>query len=225
MVRQLIGLALIVLALAARPDVNAAFDAFWAAESPEATAAALDDILKSGITFDGAYGRLKQGRTYTAAPTGMVRLSSRLQPGSIDHHFVLNIPASYDPAKKYQVRFQLHGGVGGRFSNEPPPNAGGPGSTAALEGPGDVAQIYIVPFSWNASPWWSTDQVLNLHAILDLAKRSYNLDQNRVVVSGVSDGGTGAYYVAMRDTTPYASFLPLNGYVLGLRHTELAAGD
>jgi hypothetical protein len=26
--------------------------------------------------------------------------------------------------------------------------------------------------------------------------------------------GTSAYYVAMRDTTPYASFLPLNGYIM-----------
>ena len=26
----------------------------------------------------------------------------------------------------------------------------------------------------------------------------------------------GAYYVAMRDTTPYASFLPLNGHILVL---------
>ena len=48
----------------------------------------------------------------------------------------------------------------------------------------------------------------------------YNVDENRVVVSGVSDGGTGAYYVAMRETTPFASFLPLNGYWM-----VLASGD
>ena len=32
----------------------------------------------------------------------------------------------------------------------------------------------------------------------------------------MSDGGTGAYYVAMRETTPFASFLPLNGYCMVL---------
>jgi hypothetical protein len=221
MVRQLIGVLLIALVFAGRPDVNAAFDAFWAADSPEAAAAVVDDVVKSGVTFDEAVRRLKQGRRYGMQPTGMVRLTSRLQPGSIDHHFALNIPASYDPAKRYQVRFQLHGGVGGRFSNEPPPNAGGPGSLIAPEGPGDRGQIYIVPFAWNASPWWSTDQVLNLHAILDIAKRRYNIDENRVVVSGVSDGGTGAYYLAMRDTTPYASFLPLNGFFLVLANGDI----
>ena len=69
-----------------------------------------------------------------------------------------------------------------------------------------------MPYAWDAAPWWSDDQVLNLADILDAAKRTYNIDENRVVVSGVSDGGTGAYYVAMRETTPFASFLPLNGF-------------
>jgi len=43
-------------------------------------------------------------------------------------------------------------------------------------------------------------------------------------VAGVSDGGTGAYYVAMRDTTPYASFLPLNGYIMVLANGEIDDG-
>jgi hypothetical protein len=55
-------------------------------------------------------------------------------------------------------------------------------------------------------------------------KRRYNIDENRVVVAGVSDGGTGAYYIAMRDTTPYASFLPLNGYVMVLANGEVDDG-
>ena len=52
-------------------------------------------------------------------------------------------------------------------------------------------------------------------------KRTYNVDENRVVVAGVSDGGTGAYYVAMRDTTPYASFLPLNGFIMILANPSV----
>ena len=222
MPRHLIGVLLIALALTPRTDATAAFEAFWTAESPEAAARLIDGVVTSGVTFDDAYRRLRQGRTYTPQPTGMIRLTNRTGgPGSIEHHFAVNIPAAYDPSRKYQVRFQLHGGVGGRQSNVPPDNAGGVG---ALEGPGDVAQVYIVPFSWNASPWWSSDQVVNLHGILDIAKRRYNIDENRVVVSGVSDGGTGAYYLAMRETTPYASFLPLNGYWLVLSNPDIQRG-
>jgi hypothetical protein len=50
------------------------------------------------------------------------------------------------------------------------------------------------------------------------------VDENRVVVSGVSDGGTGAYFVAMRDSTPYASFLPLNGFVMVLGNPDIDDG-
>ena len=127
-------------------------------------------------------------------------------------NYWLTIPAAYDPAKKYQVRFQLHGGV-----MRPESTLRGDG-VVRLAG---AEQIYISPAGWSEAPWWSDQQVASLRAILEDVKREYNVDENRVVLSGVSDGGTGAYYVAMRDTTPYASFLPLNGYVLVLRSPEL----
>jgi hypothetical protein len=83
----------------------------------------------------------------------------------------------------------------------------------------------VIPYAWSGSPWWSDDEVDNLHAIVDAVKQRYNVDENRVVVSGVSDGGTGAYYVAMRDTTPYASFLPLNGYWMVLASRDVDDGE
>jgi hypothetical protein len=113
------------------------------------------------------------------------------------------------------VRIQLHGGVS-RESNEPR----GDGTIGALAGD---EQIYIIPYGWRDAPWWSEEQIANLRAILDTVKRTYNVDENRVALAGVSDGGTGAFYVAMRDATPYASFLSLNGFVIVLR--SVVAGD
>jgi hypothetical protein len=129
----------------------------------------------------------------------------------------LNIPESYDPARQYQVRFQLHGGVM-RPSNQPR----GDGSIGALAG---TKQIYIIPYAWADAPWWNDVQIDNLETILDTVKRTYNVDENRVVMCGVSDGGTGAFYFAMRDTTPFASFLPLNGNMLVLRSEDTRSGD
>jgi hypothetical protein len=45
-----------------------------------------------------------------------------------------------------------------------------------------------------------------------------------VVLSGVSDGATGAYFVAMRETTPFASFLPLNGFIMVLSSSQIDDG-
>ena len=196
--------------------VDAAFEKFWAAKSPNDAERTLDDVIKTGITFDEAWRRLKTGRTYTNQKTGIVMLSNRTKDG-VEHFYALNVPANYNPARRYQVRFQLNGGVGGRQTNQPRGNGESP-----LPG---AEQIYVVPYSWDASPWWSDDQVSNLQGIVDAVKRMYNVDENRIVVAGVSDGGTGAYYIGMRDTTPYASFLPLNGFIMVLANPDIDDGQ
>jgi hypothetical protein len=201
---------------AATPAIDAAFQRFFDAPTARDAAAVVDDVAKSGVSFDDAYTRLKRGRTYAAAKTGQVWMTNRT-PDDVEHRFAVNVPDSYDPAKKYQARVQLHGGVMMRRTGTPPANAGGIGQLAGADG-----QIYIVPFAWETEPWWSDDQILNLRAIIDRAKRDYNIDENRVVLSGVSDGGTGTYFVAMRDTTPYASFLPLNGFIMVLAASDIA---
>ena len=193
-----------------------AFQRFWNAKSPEQAERLVKDVVETGVTFDEAYRRLKAGRGYSAQPAGIVKLSHKAKNG-IEYFYALNVPTNYDPAKRYQVRFQLHGGVGGRENNQPRGTGESP-----LQG---AEQIYVVPYSWNDSPWWSDDQVENLGAITDLVKRSYNIDENRVVVAGVSDGGTGAFYIAMRDTTPYASFLPLNGFLMVIANSGIDQGQ
>src|SRR6185436_1928113 len=106
-------------------------------------------------------------------------------------------------------------GVMMRETSEP---RSGRGRGGPLEG---AEQIYVVPTSWRDAPWWGQAQLENLDAILDSIKRSYNVDENRVALSGVSDGATGLYYMAMRDTTPFASYLPLNGFLMVLANDRL----
>jgi predicted esterase len=206
----------LLVALSSVRGQDAAFQKFFAADSPAAAARVADNIAKTNITFDEALRRLKAGRTYTTQKTGVIQLKNRTSDG-IEHYYSVNIPPGYDPAKRYQVRFQLHGGIGGRSDNKPRGN-GEIGSLAGAE------QIYVLPYSWDQAPWWGDDQVLNLSAIVDTLKRTYNVDENRVVVSGVSDGATGAYFIAMRETTPYASFLPLNGFIAVLANEEIDDG-
>ena len=64
--------------------------------------------------------------------------------------------------------------------------------------------------------WWSSTQVDNVARILDWLKRTYNIDENRVYLTGSSDGGTGVYYMAFRDPTAWASFVPMIGNMLVL---------
>src|SRR5438034_749284 len=93
------------------------FQKFWEAQSPSDAERIADEIVKSGVTFDEAMLRLKAGRTYAAQKTGILKLSNHAN--GVEHFYAVTVPANYDPARRYQVRFQLHGGVGGRESNQP----------------------------------------------------------------------------------------------------------
>jgi acetyl esterase/lipase len=197
--------------------VDAAFQKFWDARSPAEAAKVVDGVIKSNVSYDDALRRLKQGRPYAPQKPGVVMTTNRTDD-KVEHYYAVNVPAAYDPARKYQVRFQLHGGVMGRTTNQPR-NSGEIGALAGAE------QFYVIPYSWSDAPWWTEDQVLNMNAIVDSLKRTYNIDENRIAVSGVSDGGTGAYYLAMRDTTPFASFLPLNGFIMVLANADNGIRD
>jgi predicted esterase len=214
-VARIVALLACVLSLrlfAASSAIDQAFEQFWNASSPDASARTIEAIVKTGVTFDDAWARLKKGRTYRAdVPRGVVKLTHRI--GADEFPYQLDVPESYDPARKYQVRIQLHGGVG---RPDAAPRGNGIGALAGVE------QIYVLPTAWAAAEWWTDRQLENLHEILDSVKRTYNVDENRVALSGVSDGGTGTYYFSMRDSTPFASFLPLNGAVAVLRSSNVS---
>ena len=199
---------------AAEKDIDAVFKRFWDARTPQDAARVVADIAASGVSFDEALARFKAGRPYAAnVPKGVVRASYHVN--GVEYFYALNIPASYDPARRQQVRIQLHGGVS-REENGPR----GDGTIGALAG---AEQIYIIPYAWRDAPWWGEEQIANLRTLIDKVKRTYNVDENRVALAGVSDGGTAAFYIAMRDTTPFASFLSLNGFVMVL--PSVVAGD
>jgi hypothetical protein len=197
--------------------VDTAFQKFWDARSPAEAARVVDAVIKSGVTYEDALRRLKQGRSYAPQKPGVMMTTNKTDV-KVEHYYAVTVPAGYDPSRHYQLRFQLHGGVMGRSTNQPR-NSGDIGALAGAE------QFYVIPYGWTEAPWWSDDQLLNMNAIVDALKRTYNIDENRVVVSGVSDGGTGAYYLAMRETTPFASFLPLNGFIMVLANIDTGIHD
>jgi len=52
---------------------------------------------------------------------------------------------------------------------------------------------------------------------------TYNIDENRVSLLGISDGGSGVYFHAARNTTPYAAFLPFIGHAAVINNPRIGA--
>ena len=67
------------------------------------------------------YARLQQGRTYLDEKRGEYSLRWKSKSGPYFNN-VVDVPSDYDPAQKWMLRVQLHGGVG-----RPSPNTQAPG--------------------------------------------------------------------------------------------------
>src|SRR5262245_5106194 len=185
----LAAVAIGVSAFAGSPAAgDVALTKFLSAKTSLEAQQAVAAVVASGVSFDEAFARVKRGRTYSAnVPRGVTRMSRRV--GRETFYFDVDVPKTYDPAKKYQVRVQLHGGVGGQLTSTPRPD----GLVGQLQGD---EQIYVMPYAWTGAPWWSVTQLRNLRAILDTLQRLYSIGANRVALAGVAHGATATYSLA-----------------------------
>ena len=204
-------------ATTANDTIDSAFAAFWSADDVRGAEKAAQRLVDSGADFDAVWTRLRAGRTYTKAATGVHEMPTTVGGTRLDN--IVDVPADYDPAKKWALRVQLHGGVG-----RPAPRPGAPDERPLANNriPGE-SQIYLHPRAWAGSEWWRPNQVDNVFTLIDAVKRLYNVDESRVYVTGISDGGTGVYYLAMRAATLWATCMPLNGHPLVLANPTVGA--
>jgi predicted esterase len=186
---------------------------FWRASTPVQQQLAAELLLAMTTDVDTLYGWLRKGPQFSAAvPRGYQELS-RSGPDGLRFPYVVLIPDSYDPARPYPVEFMLHGGVG-----RPLPEEGGGWWRRGYDELRREDRITVVPAAWDEAFWWFPNQADNVPAILREIKRLYNVDDNRVTLTGVSDGGTGAYFFAFMQPTEWAAFLPYIGHPGVLRN-------
>ena len=196
------------------------FERFFAAESVD-DAVVVGAQIAAAVDFDTSYAWLKKGRAYFNEKRGEYSLRWRSKTGPFFNN-VVDVPADYDPSRKWPLRVQLHGGVG-----RPSPNAVPPGRQAPKPGeqparaPNRIEgekQIYLHPSGWAQAQWWDEEQVDNILRAVDALKRKYNIDESLIYITGISDGGTGVYYLALKEPNLWSSYLPLNGSLGVLRN-------
>jgi dienelactone hydrolase len=196
--------------------LDLAMRAFWDADDQGATERAVKQVLASGAGFDEIRARLKAGRPYATQKTGRVELPSRDHGLALDN--LVEIPAEYNPARAWPLRVSLHGGVG----REAPGPGDPPARPLTNRVPG-AGEIVLHPRAWAQSQWWNHGQVENITRLVERVKRDYNVDESRIYITGISDGGTGVYFFAMRMATPWAACMPLNGHPLVIANPDTGA--
>ena len=209
----LLAASVLVSAQSQPSTLDSALRGFWSAETVERRAAAVSGVLASGASYDDLARRLKAGREYRPARTGRVNLPTGDRGLALDN--VLEVPADYVPSRSWPLRVALHGGVG-----RPAPGPNDPPARALTNRIPIAGELVLHPRAWSGSEWWTSGQVENIAKLVDRVKHDYNVDESRVYVTGISDGGTGVYFLAMRAATLWAACLPLNGHPLVLANPD-----
>ena len=193
--------------------LDAALERFWASATEAEFAAASSEILALDPDIQSVWRRLRAGRAYRDdVPTGR-QLLTRANRDGVEHPYVVLVPDSYDPAVRYPLVVYLHGGVA-----RPKRDDGSWWRREERFAREDA--IVVAPLSWSESLWWQQSQTENLAGVLNDLKRTYNVDENRVHMIGISDGATGGYYQAMTATTPWAGFILLIGHPVVLANAS-----
>lgn len=170
-------------------------------------------------TSDEAYWQrleeIRSERTYSVDVTkGSFKASHRMEGYDTAFHFVVDVPEEYDPEKAIDLHVYLHGGVkyaGTRINNT---------KLRRLKKQRIEGAISVYPSAWTSAKWWYESQSKNIVEIIKIVKESYNVNDNRVFLHGLSDGGGGVYYFASHRPTPFAGFIALIGspHVLRPKH-------
>jgi hypothetical protein len=102
----------------------------------------------------------------------------------------------------------MHGGV----SRPDYVRAEGEIGTMWIESADETPFIVAVPLARKDCTWWSEAGVGHVRAVIRETKRRAAVDDDAIVGTGFSDGGSGCYHLAMVAPDPFAAFLPMNGH-------------
>ena len=119
------------------------------------------------------------------------------------------MPEKYDAAQKWPLVLFLHG------SGE----SGADGVSQTRVGLGPFIATYrhkcpfiaVFPQSPNAKTWFLGPEAKVVFEILDKVQREYNVDPDRIYLTGHSMGGYGTWSVAMSHPDVFAALAPISG--------------
>lgn len=121
--------------------------------------------------------------------------------------YVKYLPKDYDEIKKYPLVFFLHGG-GERGDDLDVASRHGYMKYVREEGK-EYPFIFIAPQCPNNKYWGC--YIESLIAFLDYICESLPIDMDRVYLTGLSMGGTGAWMLAMAEPERFAAVAPVCG--------------
>lgn len=139
---------------------------------------------------------LRSGRVYRPQPTGM-HPSLSIRSKGTSYPYSLSVPETYDPAKAYGLVLCLHG-------------AGFTGDAYLDRWAGRLGDGYILACpSYSMGAWWTRSAEALVLETIRAVSAQYHIDPDRVFLTGMSNGGIGAWIIGMHHADRFAGLAPM----------------
>jgi predicted peptidase len=135
-------------------------------------------------------------------------LDKTLTLNDTTHKYVIFVPKSYQPGQRHPTIIFLHGVL----------EAGSDGRKNVGKGLGPfIARDpdhwpFVTLFPQSSGDWQGDDRARLVLAALDDAVRSHGADPDRVILTGLSNGGQGAWIIGARHRERFAALVPMCGH-------------
>ncbi|MCK9459099.1 MAG: prolyl oligopeptidase family serine peptidase [Proteobacteria bacterium] len=199
----------------------------------------ITDLRRNGTKYDGYEGRMTRlveetlsaaeaGQDAIAGKRGMFWRGYASRYSYFPQMYSIYVPKKYDGAERLPLIVSLHGGS----SNHNVWLALNLGNTVAVADYWDNFRteyragrhpnaIVVAPDGLGQIRWrWSGEQ--DVLDVIDDVLANYNVDRDRIVISGLSNGGIGSYTIGLKHASRFSAVLPLSGVVDWLNHYEAA---
>lgn len=163
----------------------------------------MEDILKSLESLHADINKIKEwiriSANYKAQQPGLQR--NLVSIGERKGEYFVYVPAGYVPGKPWPTILALHG-VGGNGLDS---------VMAWLKSSMHNDRFILVAPTYGPGLWWKDEAEGLILSVFHKTKQDYNIDANRVYLTGFSSGGHGAWYMALRYPDLFSAINPIAG--------------
>ena len=186
-------------AAAVAPSAEVKTQVFRYLDSTDTDEAAriLEAILSDPkVTIDQVIRIIQTERDYAPQPTGTIPDEQVVVQGRT-YHLALSVPLTYQPVKGYGLVVCLHG-------------AGFTGEAYLERWQARLGEDYVLACPTAPKGAWFTRGAEELVlATIRSVQRRYHIDPDRIFLTGMSNGGIGAWVIGMHHAPLFAGIVPM----------------
>ena len=148
------------------------------------------------VTMESMSRVIQDGRSYGPQPVGTMP-EEQVLVRDRTYYYALAVPLTYQPARGYGLVVCLHG-------------AGFTGDAYLDRWQGRLSDEYILVCPTYPAGAWFTRRAEDLVlAVIHTVRTRYHIDPDRIFLTGMSNGGIGAWLIGMYDAPMFAGLAPM----------------